>query len=88
MRLKGGFDISTDNVTVWINGPDGCNAGRFGRMGIDIHRSYDEQKKTGEQCLHCTAGPVTAADWETFKIEMNRHYGVVVTDRFKPKRFR
>lgn len=79
--------IDTDGITVWVNSAEGYCIGRFGRGGIDIHRAPDDQRSHGE-CLHCTHEEVTAADWEIFKFEMRRHYGITVSDRYKPKRFR
>ncbi len=87
MGVAKDYEITSDGITVWINSGTGCNIARFGRMGIDVHRSFEEQQTMG-QCLHCTAGPVTADDWETFKADMKKFYGITVSDAYKPKRFR
>jgi hypothetical protein len=77
--------IDTDGITVWVNDSNGCIA-RFGVMGIDVHHKLEEQKRQGE-CLFCTHAKVTAQDWDTFKAKVLEHHGVVVSDRYKPKRF-
>jgi len=82
-------EIWTDGITVWINsGIDGSSIARFGKNGIDIHTSFSAQRDGAAECLHCTHEPVTAEDWETFKREVKCHHDVLVTDEYKPKRFR
>lgn len=71
-------------MTVWVNSAYGYCLGRFGRMGIDVHRPPDI--KAGE-CLHCTHGPVTVEDWYVFVAKMKEHHGVTVLQRYMPKRF-
>jgi hypothetical protein len=80
------FEISSDGRTVWVNG-EAALLGRFGVMGIDIHRPVDEQNSLGE-CLHCTHGPTGLPDWEVFVIKMKEHFDIQVPDKFKPLRFR
>lgn len=81
------YQIDTDHITVWVNSAEGCIA-RFGVNGIDIHKTFYEQRSGASECLQCTHAPTTAADWETFKDGMAKHYGIVVTDKYKPRRFR
>ena len=59
--------------------------GRFGVMGIDVHRPMSEQREKGE-CLHCTHGLVTRADWDVFVAKMKEHFGITVPQRYLPKR--
>ncbi len=73
-------EVSSDGQTVWVNNAF-VNIGRFGRLGIDVHNA------DATSCLHCTHGITTVEDWETFKLKMLEHHGVVVTDEHKPKRF-
>lgn len=80
------YDVLSDGETVWVNGPEGCIA-RFGRAGIDIHRPASEQLEKG-QCLHCTHGPTTANDWQTFVLEVDQFFGVKVAGVHMPDRFR
>ena len=80
-------EITSDGRTVWVNGPFNC-LGRFGPFGIDIHRSFEEQKTTGNECLHCTHGGTTRADWDTFVVKMKEHYGVEVGPEHMPKALR
>ena len=49
---------------------------RFGRMGIDIHRSPEEQELHGTQCLHCTHGPTGEAEWNEFVEQMKALFGL------------
>jgi len=78
-------DISTDGRTVWVNSVDGL-LGRFGLQGIDIHRPLSEQRTQGE-CLHCTHGPTTRADWDVFVVKMREHFRIDVPKKYMPKRF-
>jgi hypothetical protein len=78
--------IETDGITVWVNTAHEC-IGRFGQMGIDIHTTIEAQAAGSGQCLECSHGPVSIEHWERFKVAMLEHYGVVVTDKHKPRRF-
>jgi len=81
-------EIVTDGITVWVNsGEDGSSIARFGRQGIDIHRSAKEQRTLGP-CLFCTHAPTTPADWKLFQEKMLELYYLRIDDKFKPKRFR
>ena len=52
-------EIRSDRTTVWVNsGVTGACIGRFGRMGIDIHKEIlPEQELDGTECLSCSHGP-------------------------------
>lgn len=78
--------ITSDGVTVWVNGERGL-LGRFGRNGIDVHHAPSAQQTKGE-CLFCTHAPTTIEDWETFRAKMQEHYGIVVPRSHLPERFR
>lgn len=78
-------DISTDGITVWVNGATSL-LGRFGQRGIDIHRPIEEQESLGE-CLHCTHGNTTKEDWYIFRDKMFELHGIVVSEEYIPKRF-
>ena len=78
--------IHTDDTTVWVNGAGGL-LGRFGVQGIDVHRPMDEQTERGE-CLHCTHGPTTRQDWDVFVQKMVEHFGIKVSSKYMPQRFR
>ena len=75
------YEITTDGITVWING-EAALLGRFGVFGVDIHT-----QDMGE-CLQCTHALTTVDDWEDFRTGMEKHYGVVVPEKYKPVRFR
>jgi len=80
-------DITTDGVTVWVNGPRGL-LGRFGRNGLDVHRPVEDQQEKGE-CLFCTHEPTTLADWKVFVEKMLLHFGVSVHyEKYMPDRLR
>jgi hypothetical protein len=81
------YQIESDGRTVWINHSSGYNMARFGVMGIDIHNSPDEQERTGQQCLSCTHGPTTAADWDRFVEAIEGFFGIEVGDQYRPSRF-
>ncbi len=84
--MKRPISIDSDGITVWVN--DGiCCLGRFGIMGIDVHKTFVEQVATGDPCLECTHALTTAEDWVTFQRSMERHHNVVVPDKYRPKRF-
>jgi hypothetical protein len=78
--------VESDGITVWVNGAGGL-LGRFGKAGIDIHRSSQDQLDKGE-CLFCTHAFVTEKDWPLFKEKMLEHFSIKVSDRYKSKRFR
>lgn len=75
--------IDSDGTTVWVNSATYC-LGRFGRFGIDIHREPG-QHDVGE-CLFCTHGETTTADWDTFVEKMKELYFIVVPKKHKPVR--
>ncbi len=81
------FEIFTDGVTVWVNGDDGCCLGRFGLQGVDVHRTVHEQREKG-QCLECTHGPTTRADWDLFVQSMKTRHNIAVGDKYLPLRLR
>jgi hypothetical protein len=82
--MKPYHEIMSDGRTVWVNDAF-CNVGRFSRTGVDIHKTADEQMKTGTQCLDCKAGSTTRADWEHFKSTMLRIYGADIEDKYMPE---
>ena len=76
--------VISDGYTVWVNGRDGLIS-RFGMAGIDIHKSLVEQE-SGNECLFCTHGRTTIADWELFKQKMLELYGATISDEHRPMR--
>lgn len=66
LKPRDDVEVLHDSRTVWVNGPDGLCIGRFGRRGIDVHRSMAEQLKTGKQCLACTHSRPDLVGWEQF----------------------
>lgn len=78
--------VTSDGHTVWVHDDrDGSCIGRFGRMGIDIHRPASEQAEHG-QCLLCTHGATGPDHWRRFVIAMQDIYGVTVSERHRPRR--
>lgn len=80
------YDITSDGRSVWVNTGSCCIA-RFGRGGIDIHRSMDDQASSGE-CLFCTHGPTTREHWDLFVEKMKELYAIAVGSEHMPERFR
>lgn len=80
------YDITSDGVTVWVNGEDGL-LGRFGRMGIDVHHPPTEQFQTGE-CLFCTHARTNHGDWNVFVAKMKEHFGINVPEEHRPRHAR
>lgn len=78
--------VESDGITVWVNASTGDCIGRFGRNGIDIHRTVQDQMDGKDQCLFCTHAPVTRDEWELFKVKMLELYRVTVTDEHMPER--
>lgn len=76
--------IESDGTTVWIHGPQGECLGRFGRLGIDIHSSFEDQVAGKPQCLECTHERVTASDWQRFRAAMIEHYGIPISEDHRP----
>jgi hypothetical protein len=78
------YDITTDRITVWVNGPHGL-LGRFGRMGIDIHRPLLDTRSLDEHCLFCAHEETTEKDWNLFVTKMAEHFQIDVPAKFKPR---
>jgi len=77
--------VQSDGSTVWVHdASDGSCTGRFGRLGIDIHRPASQHTALG-QCLLCTHGPTGPAEWLRFVEAMKDIYGVTVSDRHRPQ---
>lgn len=82
---QNGTEIQGDGRTVWVNGPDGCNIGRFSQLGYDVHHGVKIQVRTGAVCQDCKEGPLSGPDWESWCESMQSLAGVAVPLRFKPK---
>lgn len=77
--LGGLIQVSANGDTVWVHHSDGSTVGRFSlRFGMDVHTTITHQLNGGSQCLHCTHGPATEADWAHFIELMRAHYDVTV----------
>lgn len=78
-------EVWGDGRTVWVNsGTTGACLGRFGPTGIDIHHDIDLQRNGGE-CLDCTHHTPDLADWRRFVDGMKKHYGIDVSDNYRPR---
>lgn len=80
--------IESDGKTVWVNAEDGSCIGRFGKMGIDIHRDMEAQLSGKAQCLMCTHGITGVAEWEQFVEAMKTLYDVDVKEKYRPERLK
>lgn len=47
-------EVKSDGRTVWVNATSGECLARFGRFGIDVHRTLEAQMAGEGQCLLCT----------------------------------
>lgn len=79
-------EVRNDGRTVWVNsGKTGAALARFGPNGIDIHKEIDpDAELDGTECLSCTHGPATLADWGRFVREVQEFYGVTVGEEHRP----
>ncbi len=77
------YEVTSDGRTVWVNNV-AC-IGRFGRGGIDIHKSLDAQIAGEGEYLYCTHGQPTAEDWTTFQQKMKELHNIEVGDKHRPK---
>lgn len=83
--MKDDPQVQSDGITVWVHDAhDGSCIGRFGRMGIDIHRPVSEQAEHG-QCLLCTHGSTGPDHWRRFVAAMQDIYDVKVSERHRPR---
>ena len=80
------YDVVSDGLTVWVNAASGECLGRFGKFGIDVHKKVEDQRDGASECLFCTHGPTTLADWEAFRVSMALHHRVQVGDTHRPSR--
>ena len=79
--------VTSDGTTVWVNAPDGCCIGRFGRRIIDIHKDGAAQLAEGTECLDCRKRTDDLDDdWRVFVDGMLAHHGVTVGVDHKPER--
>lgn len=84
-------EVSSDGRTVWVNAPlmvaRFCPVSReFGPAlgateGVAMLTAFEFG--AWDTVKHVDAEP-TAADWEAFKAEVQRRYGLVVSDEHKP----
>ena len=78
-------DIQADGVTVWVH-RDGETLARFGKFGIDIHRTIKEQQEGAGVCLLCSHVMTTAADWVVFVAAVKDVYSIEIGDEYRPTR--
>lgn len=81
-------EVASDGQTVWVNSGTGMCLARFGPYGIDVHRDFEDQRRTGEQCLACTHERTTLKDWWSFQTLTRRYHGIVVGDDHMPRLIR
>lgn len=84
-EIVNGNEVTSDGKTVWVNAPSGECVSRFGKYGVDVHRTIADQEAGLVECLACTHGPVTMADWKLFQEATVKFYGVEVSDKHLPK---
>jgi hypothetical protein len=65
--------------TVWIHCSTGDTVGRFSvKFGMDIHTTVQEQMAGKSQCLRCTHGQPTHADFKEFCDKAKELWGVEI----------
>lgn len=80
------IQLSALRDAVWIHCSDGSTVGRFGKFGIDLHNSVQEQMQGASQCRLCTHGAPTRTDWELFRAKAKEWWKVdVPADAFDTK---
>lgn len=72
--------VAQNHNNVWVNsGVDGSCIGRFSKaFGLDVHRTGSDQMNGAPECLYCTHGPTTQAEWLTFCEQMKEHHGITI----------
>lgn len=78
------YELLYDGKTVWVNGLDGSNLGRFSRMGYDVHHPVEKQMK-GDVCLLCTHSLPDLKGWVLWRDRMEAMTGLKINDEAKPK---
>ena len=73
-RTFGKFEVSTDGRTVWVNGPEGCYA-RLTQTMVEY---------TLPQGEFYFAKLTKLKDWEDFKKNTIKWYGVEIPEDWKP----
>lgn len=64
--------LQSEDGRVWVTSPGGETVGRFDpRLGIDVHRTLEEQQEGGSHCLDCRS---EAVEIEEFIASMWKHY--------------
>lgn len=77
------YEIISSATATWVNDGSGC-IGRFGKNGIDVHRTVLDQVSGVSECLACTHAPTTEDDWQEFRRLMQFHYNIAVPDDARP----
>lgn len=85
-----GYEVSSDGRRVWVNSLTTCaSVARFSVFGelvmVDVHNEPHLQAERGE-CLDCCNGSDLEKLWAHFKEALEKHYGIQVPDRHKPRR--
>lgn len=83
-RIINGHQVIWDGSCVWVNSSDGAALGRFGKRGLDVHTTPQQQRTGAGQCLACTHSKPTWSDWVEFQAKMLEHYNVQVVDEMSP----
>lgn len=81
---NGPVEILWNGSTVWVNDTFGCCIGRFSALGVDVHRSGEEQMVSGQQCLDCVHDLDPREAWSRFLQSMEIHHGVRIPTAAKP----
>jgi len=84
-----GCEVLSDGQRVWINASTGEALARLSSFSattmIDVHRPITEQRVLGSECLDCRHDLQGAAAWDHFVAAAQRHFGVVVGEKHRPR---
>jgi len=87
-KIVNGHEVLWDGRTVWVNsGVDGMSLARFSAVGIDVHKTAEEQSMSSSPCLACShraGAPMSLEDWQRFQDLMREHHEVAVPDDVMP----
>lgn len=84
MTVTKQYEIRSDGGSVWLNDQTGHCLARFGRLGVDVHRSVADQMAGAGECLACTHGWAGAAEWNLFVQAVRAHHDVEIHCSHRP----
>lgn len=75
------LEVSQLKDRLWVNAPDGSCVARFSkRFGADLHHTVTEMMAGAPECIHCTHGVPTSAEWNEFRSRLAESYQVFLPE--------